>query len=215
MFLVDFGILLAGFLERKRSEDRKAPQKGVYYASDLGAECMRQCFYRYSVDKPVDPFTLGVFELGSVLHEWFGGVVKEALGGEVDLEKEVPPYRNHSFEVHGRADIVLRGLVVDVKTVSPNAFRHGGLPYGHHVAQVNFYMRQLGVQDAQIVYLDKYALRVESYALKFDPRLFRESMNQVRRLNSHLKDKTAPPRCAAYPSRFPCTYCNFREECKQ
>jgi len=201
------------FLQEKRREDSRPREIGVYYASELGAECLRQSYYRYTVPKEIDEFTLGVFTIGELIHSWLEENFKACLQ-DVETEVEVPPYKTAGFEVHGRADMVVaERFVVDFKTVSPNAFRYGDLPHLSHLKQLNFYMRQLRIREGAILYVDKYALRLQAYSARYDPKLFKASIRQIRRLHRALTKKQLPPRHPSFPDKYPCSYCHYREEC--
>jgi len=216
--MLDFSRLIVEYLEARRAEEHKPRKIGVYYASELGSECLRQSYFRYTVEKPLESFTLGVFTIGDLLHDWFEESIKEILeeqGHKVEIEKEVPPYKYDLFEIHGRADLYIDdSFVVDIKTVSPNTFKYQ-LPKQPHIAQVNFYIHQLEAEKGAIIYLDKYALRIRNYEVAFDIQLFDSSIKLVRHLHEHLIHRVIPERCESYPDKYPCTYCNYREECEE
>jgi len=216
--MFDFSRLVVEYLEARRAEKYKPRQIGIYYASELGSECLRQSYFRYTIEKPLESFTLGVFAIGDLLHDWFEKAIKEVLGKQghkVEVEKEVPPYKCDIFEIHGRADLYVdECFVADIKTVSPNTFKYQ-LPKQPHIAQINFYMHQLRAEKGIIIYLDKYALRIRHYEVSFDPDLFDQSISQIRRLHDYLIEKKIPSRCESYPDKYPCTYCNYREECEE
>lgn len=216
---IDFGVMLTEYLQEAEKNKSKTRSIGKYYASELGNECLRQSYYRYTLNHEIEPFTLGVFALGNILHDFLGNVYKIQLekdGHVVELEKEVPPYKNKQFEIHGRADMLVdESLVVDIKTVSPNAFKFGSLPYESHKSQVMFYMHQLAADEAGIIYVDKYALRIVPYVVEYEPKLFRSSVSQIRNLHKSLLSGELPPRHEAFPKKYPCSYCPYQLECEK
>ena len=211
---LDFAHILGEYLRESREE--RPRRIGVYNASEIGGECLRQLYLRYDAPRPFDQFTLGVFKIGNILHDWAGVLFREYFergGRRVEVEKSVPPYHYGDWEIHGRADLVLDDLVVDFKTVSPNMLRKK-LPLESHRVQLNYYLGQLGVGRGIVLYIDKYALRLVSRWIEYDPRLFDETMRRVAILHSSLLDGAMPPRCSGYPTEYPCTWCDYRrEEC--
>lgn len=66
--------------EHLKEREERVRKVGVYYVSELGGECLRQLFFRYTVNKPLDLFTLGVFKIGTVIHDLAESVFKEKFG---------------------------------------------------------------------------------------------------------------------------------------
>jgi hypothetical protein len=214
---LDFPRIIAEHLEQLNSEDPHPRQVGVYHASELGAECLRQLHLRYlHPDKKPSPFTLGVFKMGDLIHKWLGEVFKERFGEvNVELEVEVPTYVGEGFEVHGRADVVRnRCFVVDFKTCTVNAFKYGDLPDDSHTTQLNFYLHQLGIDEGAVLYVEKYALRAEPRPVEHSLDLLNESIRKIRRLHWGLLGNRLPERHYNFPSLYPCTCCNYKEECR-
>jgi CRISPR/Cas system-associated exonuclease Cas4 (RecB family) len=212
--MIDFAKAVEKILVSEREEDSKPRQIGTYYASELGSECMRQTYYRYAVPKDPDVFSLGVFKLGDIIHDYLEKALKEHLEN-AEVEVEIPPYKNRQYEIHGRADLVIpEQLVVDIKTVSPNAYKYGGLPYMSHRVQINFYMHQLALPKAAIIYVDKYALRIEPYEVLYDQKLFRETIRKTTSLHKALTAKQPPEKHPNHPKGYPCSYCHYKEECQ-
>jgi len=230
--MVDFDAAIDQFLEVDRSGEHRGRRVGVYYASELGFPCLRSLFLRYRhPKKKLSKRTLRVFHLGNMIHDFVEDVFENSENSFVvdETEKRVAqvyragPKKFH-FEIHGRVDAVIvnrevehcdEPMAVEIKSCAPNMFKYGDLPKSSHVTQLMFYLKQLGLERGYVLYVEKYGLRTRSCLVKYDAEIYNQLVKRARQLHYALVKEKAPPRHESFPSKFPCSYCEVKEECKK
>jgi len=220
---MNFNGVLDGFLVGEREgRERKV---GVYYASEVCHPCMRDIYYRYKLNKPLQPETLRRFKLGTLIHNFLQEVFKEKTieeGIERSLRRTYS-FGKYKFEIHGRCDLILQcdgyQLPIELKSCAPNMFRYK-LPKRRDEKQLMFYLSQLKLGRGIILYVEKYGMKFLPCEVVYDPQIYKEIITDTYKLHRSLKKGVPPPK-PKKPLGAPknwdwfCGYCLYQEECKE
>lgn len=135
----------------------------VFHPSQVGY-CKRQCYVKKLGLEKLTGKTLGIFEIGTIIHEWFEENLPE-IRDDVVMEAPIETEIN-GIEITGHTDCVQfregGDVVYDFKTKG-SFYKYSG-PYDRHLDQLHLYMEAMDAPLGQIVYVSK-------------KKLFREAQN--------------------------------------
>jgi hypothetical protein len=197
------------FILKKQEEDskkHKIPPNNYFYASSA-LSCPRSEFWNRKNPKKVDTPLAKIFFLGNLIHELY----QSCIPGEDEVELKI---EDNGLIVSGRIDkLTPEGIPLEFKTVGN--IKYSELePSHHHVAQLNLYLHHLKKPMGKLVYIDKRNLKTVEHVVKYDPKLYRETMNHFNKIYWALEENELPEYPFGYSFRtFPCTYCKYRKEC--
>lgn len=210
-------------------EDR-ARESGVLYASEVGEKCMRKLYYRLtnSEAEPIPAHTHYKFLYGDIVEET-ALLLAEASGHEVAecQTKVVATFGN--WEVRGRMDAVIDGVMVDVKSMSSfgmDKLTHSlddyDDPFGY-VDQVSFYRNfgtMQGEGDVAILGVDKTLGHIKLAVGKGVPKAVQEQNISAK---IAVLDNGSVPDCGYEPVPegksgnmklgVACSYCPYKKLC--
>ena len=175
---------------------RKQEHREGYYISSLSG-CLRKAYYEivYPTEEK-DKLRKSIFE-GEAIHYFISYLIN--LGGKLmfkKIESEVPvEYEFEGKKLVGRADIVLKDRVIEIKTTK-NLPR---LPYYSHVLQANAYAYLLNKKKFEITYIAEHGVR--SFSMDTSEELFEKLKERARILHNAVKYSIAP-------EKEPTPYCN-------
>lgn len=197
----------------KREQKERTPR--TLYCSEIGY-CKRKVYFDYFNPKEVPSEIMKKFFLGDVIHE----KVTEMLRNHYYVSSEQPVViylPSVDFRLSGRYDDLVTTeegkMLIEKKSVSDISFI--SKPLYHHLMQTNLYMKALGVEDAQIVYIDKPNLAVKSFHVKFSNEIFREALDRVYDIVRHIMKRRIPKAEAKLNQEmsWQCKFCPFQDEC--
>jgi CRISPR/Cas system-associated exonuclease Cas4 (RecB family) len=212
--------IIEEFFDRE-IEERKI---GVYYPSDLSYPCLRRNYFEYKIPKKYEIAKLKIFQSGDLVHAWFRDVlfknyVSSDILREFDFEGKLS-FSCADFEIRGRFDdfIILKWdgepILIEVKTVRDLRFFKSEMKK-HHMMQLNFYMRVMGIEKGFLVYIDRATLQHKVFEHKLDEKLFQEIVKRAEKLHKCLIENKLPPAEGKIEKEkgWICSYCLWRLEC--
>jgi hypothetical protein len=193
---IDWEDHLARTLAVEHDDDSHTePDTFTFHPSQL-ARCPRQASLSKFGLEVHDTETLGVFQIGTLVHEWLEDQFSGRFPGvshEVPIEQEYDRPGYHGLvRVTGHADVYddHDGVVYDWKT-------RGGWykfdpPNERHLDQLTLYMDALDADAGQIVYINKKNLEVRTWpqdgTFAFDPDRRDALVEQAFEMRESLKD---------------------------
>ncbi len=194
------------------------PRKGIYHASAAG-QCLRKTYYRH---------VLGPREQSdSYPNFWRGNMVEDLIARALRAEYGYRHVRNSipiqvaidDFEIKGETDLVLMGAngeiekLFEIKSTAERGFTYReDKPSKHHVYQVHSYMKGLGLDSCEIIYVSVPELREAHHIVDFNPRSWAAIVRRMRELH-HCTMREEPPPAKPFAG-WECDYCEYRAECK-
>ena len=118
--------------------------------------------------------TKGSFLTGKIIHNF----IQEKLSNceiEKPIRLDIP---DSSLYFKGKID-VFDGIVYDLKTTSDIYYNIEG-PKHEHIAQVNVYMKAVGVDKAQIIYIDKRNFRAVFHDIILNENLLTDIYSKIK-----------------------------------
>jgi hypothetical protein len=148
-------------LEAKVTKEREPK---VLYGSEIGEVCHRKLWYKLSnaSSESLLPHVYFKFLYGDIIEET-ALLLAEAAGHTVEHAQEKVVYTAGDWQVRGRMDATIDGVMVDVKSMSTYGMDKLGLdldlyddPFGY-IDQVSFYRNfgTTGAEDVAILAADK------------------------------------------------------------
>lgn len=210
---------LSGRPARSRSESHNL------YFSEIGHPCRRKLWYNVHTPESaeeLDPSAKFKFLYGDLIEELYLALVRLAGHEVTDEQKQVQIYLPRGWQIRGRIDARIDGVLVDVKSASTFSFRNfeQGLPkdtFGYH-SQLRGYCHAEGDSSAEFHVIDKTLGNITRLPCKYVP--FSET--ELEELVDAV-DRATPP-----PDRLPleeegksgnlklgtvCSYCPFKWVC--
>jgi len=193
-------------LNEKRRSEHKLPADNYFYAS-AALGCMRAEYFKRKFPKEFGIETLKIFFLGDLLHELF----QKCIPGEDEVEAMI---NDDGIIVSGRVDkIDSFGDILEFKTTS-NVKYNEEKPSEHHIAQLNLYLHEKKKSEGYIIYIDKRNLKTKKHTIQYSPELYKKTIDHFREISKYLIANEVPPFSEGYSfDKFPCTYCQYKEEC--
>ena len=214
--MIDFNKLIDNYLVR----EYKPKEMGRYYPSEI-ASCMRKTWFSYKIPKKTDAKLLRIFESGNMLHEFITETIKSEKNDNVELIKSELPIKieEKDFVVSGRIDNLVL-VKIDNKLALIEVKSAKFLPKEHrkeHEAQLQLYMKALGVKEGIILYIQKDNLEVKSFDIEYNKNKADKIMKRFEELHKSLVQNKIPSPEAKLDSdlSWMCEYCNYREECER
>lgn len=192
---IDWKAQLARTLHVNNDDESHTERDSVRFHPSQLARCNRQALISKFGLEEHDTTTLGVFQVGTLVHEWLEEEMDDRVPGahvEIPISKE---YRRPGYsglvEVVGTADVYDEhdNVVYDWKT-------RGGWykfdpPSERHLDQLTLYMDALDADAGQVVYLNKKNLEVRTWpdgeTFAFDPERRDELVNKAFQMRESIK----------------------------
>lgn len=138
--------------EQKNYEEYSISPSGL-------TDCSRQLFYKYTnvpVTDPIDKLSLAKMEMGTVLHDWFVGLMEDVTETEVLHELDAFGFRwRYKIDAITTEDGVK--VINEVKTVPDYSYKiaKDGLDHESHVRQLQVYMVLEYCSNGRLIYLNR------------------------------------------------------------
>ena len=172
---------------------------------------------------PLKVYAAYAAKLGSIYHS----VLQAIIGGKSEVpveEKFIHPSGCCTITIKGRADIVVRDSVVEIKTTSRDIMNGFG-PNVSHVMQLVYYMKLLGKSKGFLLYANRAKPQLalievseESYHGPLSFKDFVEKVVETIHKNAisivdWLRSDKRPEEIPGYKGSW-CRYCPFRGQCR-
>jgi len=161
---------------------------GRYHPNGIGG-CMRQTYYKYLFPPKLNIRAKGRVVWSRIVESF----VEEVLqGAGFKIEEKMEKKLDDGIVITGRPDAVGDGTVIEIKTVTPTAWRR--VPRILHIYQLNTYMWLANADTGVLWYFksDNPAFN-QWFIYRYDPALQERLLNWVRKLHQHLKQRQVPP----------------------
>lgn len=197
----------------------------VFSASQSSYDCYRKIFFEMTYPRTANEDSLGRFAMGDVVHDIIQGAFVEAKHDiELGQLKNYSVEGVYDFSIKGHCDIKWNDTVIEVKSVSPFAWKYvvsGGTdrfgriivpkPKVTHIRQLNTYMDVFRLKKGIILYVNKDDLSNFSYPFNFDEYQLAQTVGRCVSVYNAIIDKRVPDK----QKSDECTQCNHRDLCKK
>jgi CRISPR/Cas system-associated exonuclease Cas4 (RecB family) len=225
--------LVGAQIEKDRGEHVSHVDYPHAYASEAGS-CRRRVAFRvagFDRTEPMDIHGQVATRMGTDLHD----VVQQALGGIVETEV---PWELPTYKVTGRADIVGKKVVGEIKSMHSYPFEmavhgiRGSGPEGpkmEHLLQAAMSAEALDKDQVRLIYVNKArTVKTETFAqftVDYDGELRGSTVDELQAL-SYIVDAVADDKLVAREyngevienpngTRWPCGYCGWKSLCAE
>ncbi len=209
-------------LAKKTSKNKMYPRTDKFSVSQSSYDCYRKIYYEMQFPRQAtDEDSIGRFSMGDIIDSIMKGAFESIGGvGGVGCGKF---YFNDKFRIQGESDVDFSDLVVEVKSVSPFAWKYIvggkdklgnpiiGQPKIQHVRQLNTYMDIKGIEDGVLVYVNKDSFKLKSYPLKHSSDLMMQTVGRCVTVFRAIQNRTVPIKVKGDE----CLYCNHRDLCSK
>lgn len=217
--------LIDGYLERLEV-DNKIREPNVYYVTELCRGCQLNTYYNIKEEVPPTKKLLRIFHMGHVLEDVaVQGVLKSTPGIQV-LATQLPArVKTETYEIHGRIDALViesgKLIVYEVKTAKTASWKN--TPNEEYVAQLNFYLNALGIDNGKIFVVDKTIMLLGEdprniglppdtcYNVVRDSKPYNELLENAELLHTAVTTNTPPNPTESWL----CGYCDHVEKCRR
>lgn len=162
----------------------KGATPGIYPSSACKkGGCMLKMYYECTQEVPayrsIDFKLQGIFDIGSLYHEYIQTHLELMYGDQFEKEAKV---RNAKLHTRGRADGLFTfsnvRFVLEIKTIKEGGSygfeKVHSKPLTDHIRQAQIYMAILGIPFALILYWCKNTSEMKEHALVYDEKIWDE-----------------------------------------
>lgn len=199
---IDFEAAIERTLHKKNGDSHTEYDPDVFHPSGL-APCHRQSFIRKLGIDDQDTTSLGVFMVGTLMHEFMEDEVSTELPNSIEFETSISHETDSGIRFKGHADGYdpVENVVYDFKSTSkqqyggedsyPNDFDGYKEDY---INQLHVYMKALGAEKAKIVYMNKKDFAVRTYPeeegefIEFDPDRWDKLVEKAEMVRDKVQD---------------------------
>ena len=184
-------------------------RSGCYHPSSIGS-CKRKTYYERVGEQEkqiLSPQSILIFEIGHAVHEKVQARLIKIKGSLIEAPVCIP-----ELNMYGNADYVniIKKVIVDLKTINPDAYDKLTGPNIKHVKQVLCYMYACDFNNGQIMYINKSSGARKLYKFTFNQDLWDEVLKEIDEVETCVRAQTPPPKEVDY---FSCTGCKFNWTC--
>lgn len=226
--LVQIGVDVAGNVLKSTSKREARNTTNKLYMSDLGTPCVRKLWYKKHLPEAGEEMqghTLVKFLYGDILETTMLALATVA-GHTVEKQQERITHHYKGWEISGRLDAVIDGVLVDVKTASTYSFAkfkeglddsNDSFGYRYQLSGYNglirpFYAEQgfvaIDKQNGHICYSPTPYLRLDQRLDKILPQLENPYQEPVKYYDSVPEGKSGNHKLCVE-----CAYCPFKQHC--
>lgn len=207
-------------LAKKTSKDKMIPRTDKFSVSQASYDCYRKIYYEMLYPRQANSNSIGRFTMGDVIDSIMKGAF-EGIGG-VGGVKCNKSYFDDKFIIQGESDVDFDNLVIEVKSVSPFAWKYIvggkdkigniiiGKPKIQHVRQLNTYMDIKGIKDGVVVYVNKDDFQLMTYPIKHSSELMMQTVGRCATVFRAIEEKRIPEKVKGDE----CNFCNHKDLCK-
>lgn len=154
-------------------KEEKELAENEYYASMLSIDYKKIYEARMNNNKEFQEKMKGIFKIGNILHE----VVQKEIfdGAEIEKRVEMIVDNIYNLKVRGRADVVGKDYIVEIKTISSNF----NIPEERHLAQLHFYMKAFNINKGYLFYIRKTDLNLDVIEVEFDEKYWNDIVKAI------------------------------------
>lgn len=207
------------------SKNKLNRELNTFSVSQSSYDCYLKQYYDI-LSPIVDNSKLGLFTIGDKIHDLIQSSFISSFGKnivtEVTCSKEYS-FPNEVINIIGHADIIWNSKVIEVKSVSPFAWKYyvtGGRDKSgntftgkskiSHIRQLNMYMELLNLSEGIILYINKDTLEAYPYLFKIDNFQTQQTIGRCLIVYRSILSGKLPPKVKGDE----CSYCMHKQKCK-
>lgn len=223
--------------ENYKAKEERLPSKSIAPSS---FRCDRISYFRLRGVEP-DPATDVDIALnfkamlGTACHEDIQKLLSESIGEQwVDVKDYLevnPPKFSYSltksgyetrvkftdppinFSCDGIVKIGNEYHLLEIKTSEYNSFKDLNNPKEQHIDQVKCYCALLGLKKALVLYVERNNGETKCFEVNVSDEEIQEVYDRISRVIQSVEDQVAPPKLPS--GDYWCTYCKYKQRCKQ
>ncbi len=229
-----YAMRIGGEFAKATLKRDKPRELGKLWASDIGKKCLRQSWYKFNLPTAEAPLTGNTkfkFLYGNILEEAVLYMAEEA-GHKIAYPQERVETIIGDWEVTGKIDCTIDGVLVDVKSTSSYGFTR--YKHGINASNDSFgYLQQLGFYQAHgsftrdlteqgFVWIDKQNGHIQYTSAPVEDRASingraNNIINAVEQKQVDLVPRGYTPEAYGKSGNealgIGCSYCPFKKEC--
>ncbi len=202
-----------------RSKKRKKKEITSWHISKIGS-CMRGTYLQrlgHKPDKEIDDRTLRIFDIGNKIEDWVVDLLKSQKGVIVETQTRVEDLK---LNVSGYSDVIVQyngeKVLYEIKSKNSRAFtwmdKKGEGANRHHEYQIWMYLKLLGLDKGNIIYISKDDMRVLEYPVMLaNKSLEQEVMSWLDTMNKCWEKRELPP--LPDKNAWQSKWCNYHKQC--
>ena len=211
-------------LAKSTSKNKMLPRTDKFSVSQSSYDCYRKIYLEMQYPQQVtNEDSLGRFAVGDIVDdimkgalESVGAVTGRACGCGED-------YFDGAFRIQGESDADFSDLVVEVKSVSPFAWKYVaggrdklgnvivGEPKIQHVRQLNTYLDIKGIEDGVLIYVSKDNFQLKTYPVKHSHSLMTQTVGRCAIVHRAIMEKKVPDKIKGDE----CSFCGHKDMCRE
>lgn len=210
-------------LAKSTSKNKSEPRTDKFSVSQSSYDCYRKIYFEMQFPRQANEDSLGRFAMGDIIDNIMKDVF-ESIGAKTGYECSCgKDYFDGKFRIQGESDADFSDLIVEVKSVSPFAWKYvadgkdyktGNAIIGkskiQHVRQLNTYMDIKGVKDGVLIYVNKDNFQLKTYPITHDRILMSQTVGRCTIVYNAIIEKRVPDKVKGKE----CLYCNYTDLCR-
>ena len=224
-----FGKAVANAVKRQLTPRTEPRKEKVVYFSEAGKPCRRAVWYAVNgyPQEPLEPHTLIKFMYGDILEEYLALLARIAGHEVTDEQKPTVIELPNGWQLRGRMDYKIDGVIVDAKSASTYAFKkfkNGELkhddPFGYMTQLASYGEAENEFKDLGFLAIDKQNGHITLYQPDLldlveaipDWDDFIHTLEDTHRPDRQYDDE---PHQGSGNRKLcmSCSYCGYKEEC--
>lgn len=207
-------------LAKPTSKSKREKRTNNFSVSQVSYDCYRMIYFSMVEPRQADEDKIGTFTIGDIIDEILKGAFKKAGAvADIGCGKE---YIDGLIKIGGTPDIEFNDLIIEVKSVSPFAWKYivggkikeqviVGKPKIQHVRQLNSYMDMRGVKEGVLLYVNKDNFKTKIYPIRHDSTLMIGTVGRCVTVFNCIKENRVPEKVKGDE----CAWCNYLDLCKR
>lgn len=193
---------------------REEREVTAWYASRLGS-CLTGLYLErkgFPPETEFDDRTLRVFAAGKLFEEFIINLLKKSgTAHETQTPISWPEY-----DLRGRADLVLDGVVYEIKTMHSHGFhymrKNGERGKLHHRMQLWTYLKCLNLTRGELVYISKDDLTILQYPVLLEDKALEAEVLKELTILKRAWEQSLPP-VPVPDTDWRAKYCRWHRQC--
>lgn len=210
-------------LAKSTSKNKSEPRTDKFSVSQSSYDCYRKIYLEMQFPRQANDNSIGRFTMGDIVDSIMKGAFESigaVTGRDCGCGKDC---FDGKFRIQGESDADFFDLIVEVKSVSPFAWKFvaGGKDYKtgnaiigkpkiQHVRQLNTYMDIKGVKDGVLIYVSKDNFQLKTYSITHDRLLMSQTVGRCMIVYNAIIEKRVPDKVKSKE----CLYCNYTDLCR-
>lgn len=209
-------------LAKSTSKNKMLPRTDKFSVSQSSYDCYRKIYFEMQYPRQADDSKIGTFTMGDIIDNIMKGAF-ESVGAVTGRRCGCGKYYfDGKFRIQGESDADFSDLVVEVKSVSPFAWKYVaggkdkigniiiGKPKISHQRQLNTYLDIKGIEDGVLIYVNKDNFQLKPYSFKHDRILMSQTVGRCATVYRAILEKRVPDKVKGDE----CLYCNHTDLCR-